>query len=64
MNMINRGLIPKDADVSPAFFTGSSSIVNKPIRLSLIRLLEKAQQYIKNEIQEEKILITKVQYDL
>ena len=45
MNLVNRGIIPKDVDLTPAFARGVPAFVNKPAAI-----FDKSQQYAKQEL--------------
>ena len=46
ITLLNKGIIPKDVDLTPAFEKGSA-----PVTVKGIRLKEKAEKHVKREIQ-------------
>ena len=46
ITLLNKGIIPKDVDLTPAFEKGSAPVTVKGIRLN-----EKAEKHVKREIQ-------------
>ena len=59
INLVNRGMIPKDVDLTPAFSRGLPAFAGKPARL-----YEKAQQFVKQEVQTGPTLTTAVKLEL
>ena len=53
MNLVNRGMIPKDVDLTPAFSRGVPALVNKPAQI-----YDKSQQYIKQDLQAIPTFVT------
>lgn len=45
INLVNRGMIPKDVDLTPAFARGVPALANK-----IAQLHDKSQQYVKQEL--------------
>ena len=59
LNLVNRGMIPKDVDLTPAFSRGVPSLVNRPAQM-----YDKSQQYIKQDIQAGPTFVTSCKMDM
>ena len=59
MNLVNRGMIPKNVDLTPAFSRGVPILVNKAAQM-----YEKSQQYIRQEIQSGPTFVTSVKMEM
>jgi hypothetical protein len=59
ITLLNKGIIPKDVDLTPAFEKGSAPVTVKGIRLN-----EKAEKHVKREIQIGGTHQQSLKYDL
>lgn len=59
MSLVNRGMIPKNVDLTPAFSRGVPVLVNKAAQV-----YEKSQQYVRQEIQTGPTFVTSVKMNM
>ena len=59
INLVNRGMIPKDVDLTPAFARGVPAFANKAVTI-----YDKSQQYVKQEMQSGPTFMTGVKMEL
>lgn len=58
MNLLNRGIIPKDVDLTPAFEKGAP-----PVRFKTMKFHDKSELHAKNEVQNEIYSRNRVKFD-
>lgn len=59
MDLVNRGMIPKDVDLTPAFARGVPAFANKAVTI-----YDKSQQYVKQEVQSGPTFVTNVKMEV
>ena len=59
ITLLNRGIIPKDVDLTPAFEKGAP-----PVQFRSMKFHEKAEQYAKQEVQNEKFNRNTIKFDM
>jgi hypothetical protein len=59
IGLLNRGIIPKDVDLTPAFEKGAP-----PVQFRGMRFHEKNEQYAKAEVHTEKFNKNSIKFDL
>ena len=59
LSLVNRGMIPKDVDLTPAFSRGVPAFVNKAAAL-----YDKSQQYVKQDVQSGPTFVTSVKMEM
>ena len=59
MNLLNRGIIPKDVDLTPAFEKGAP-----PVQCKGMQFHDKSEMYAKNDVHTERFNKNSVKFDL
>lgn len=59
MTLVNRGLIPKDVDLTPAFEKGAPPVVCRGVKY-----YEKQEKHVKREVMTGATMANTVKYDL
>ena len=59
ISLLNRGIIPKDVDLTPAFEKGAP-----PVQFKSMKFHEKQEQYARTEVHTEKFSKNAVKFDL
>lgn len=59
ISLLNRGIIPKDVDLTPAFEKGAP-----PVQFKTMRFHDKAEMYIKQEVQNERFNRNSLKFDM
>lgn len=59
ISLLNRGIIPKDVDLTPAFEKGAP-----PVQFKSMRFHDKVEMYMKHEVQNEKFNRNTIKFDM
>jgi len=59
ISLLNRGIIPKDVDLTPAFEKGAP-----PVQFRGMKFHDKAEMHAKNEVHTEKFNRNSIRFDL
>jgi len=59
ISLLNRGIIPKDVDLTPAFEKGAP-----PVQFKGMRFHDKAEMYAKHDVHTEKFNRNSIKFDL
>lgn len=59
INLLNKGIIPKDVDLTPAFEKGAPPVLFKGVKFH-----EKKDQYVRGEVYTEKVYKNNIKFDL
>ena len=59
ISLLNRGIIPKDVDLTPAFEKGAPSVQFKSMAFH-----DKAEMYVKHEVQNERFNRNSIRFDM
>lgn len=59
MNLLNKGIIPKDVDLTPAFEKGAP-----PVQFKTMKFHDKSEQFAKYDVHTEKFNRNSVKFDM
>lgn len=59
MSLLNKGIIPKDVDLTPAFEKGAP-----PVQFKSMKFHEKSEQYVKHDVHTEKFNKNSIKFDM